>query len=221
MSLLNTASVWNNQNNNSNSRKRTPQLKRVSNNTAKVRPYDRENFTTNDFSELSEFPSIEETAQSNEENSFRIKNIIEKISLENDGDKLSDFQPLEPPNITSNSSNDSEMDLASDLKFDPNDLLPKTLEKQKSNFSNNDIPTLNLSDYNHTYSYNTPVYVSSQPKNTDNRLLEKINYMIHLLEEQKVEKTANITEEFILYTFLGVFVIYIVDTFSRNGKYTR
>jgi hypothetical protein len=45
--------------------------------------------------------------------------------------------------------------------------------------------------------------------------------MIHLLEEQKVEKTANITEEFILYTFLGVFVIYIVDTFSRNGKYTR
>ena len=58
MSLLNTASVWNNQNNNSNSRKRTPQLKRVSNNTAKVRPYDRENFTTNDFSELSEFTSI-------------------------------------------------------------------------------------------------------------------------------------------------------------------
>ncbi len=75
MSLLNTASVWNNQNNNSNSRKRTPQLKRVSNNTAKVRPYDRENFTTNDFSELSEFPSIEETTQSNEENSSRIKNI--------------------------------------------------------------------------------------------------------------------------------------------------
>ena len=45
--------------------------------------------------------------------------------------------------------------------------------------------------------------------------------MIHLLEEQKFEKTANITEEFILYTFLGVFVIFIVDSFTRTGKYVR
>lgn len=221
MSLLNTASVWNNENNNSNSRKRTPQLKRVSNNTAKFRPYDRENFTTNEFSELPGFPSIEETSQSNEENSSRIKNIIEKLSLENDGDKLSDFQPLQPPNITSNSSNDSEMDLASDLKFDPNYLLPKTLEKQKSNFSNNDIPTLNLSDYNHTYSYNTPVYVNSQPKNSDNRFLEKVNYMIHLLEEQQDVKTGHVMEEIILYSFLGIFMIFVVDSFARAAKYVR
>ena len=45
--------------------------------------------------------------------------------------------------------------------------------------------------------------------------------MIHLLEEQQMEKTANITEEFILYTFLGVFVIYVIDSFTRNGKYVR
>ena len=219
MSLLNTASVWNNQNNNnSNSRKRTPQLKRVTNNTAKIRPYDRENFSTN---ELSEYPSIEETTQSNLENSSRIKNIIDKLSLENDGDKLSDFQPLEPPNITSNSSNDNETDLSSNLKFNPNDLLPKTLEKHNSNYSNNDIPTLHLSDYNTTYSYNDPVYLNSQPNFNNNKLLEKINYMIHLLEEQQMEKTANITEEFILYTFLGVFVIFIVDSFTRTGKYVR
>jgi translation initiation factor IF-1 len=55
----------------------------------------------------------------------------------------------------------------------------------------------------------------------DNRLLEKINYMIHLLEEQQVEKSSNITEEFILYTFLGIFVIFVVDSFSRSGKYIR
>jgi hypothetical protein len=55
----------------------------------------------------------------------------------------------------------------------------------------------------------------------DNRLLEKINYMIHLLEEQQNEKTNNVTEEFILYSFLGVFMICIVDTFSRAGKYVR
>ena len=55
----------------------------------------------------------------------------------------------------------------------------------------------------------------------DSKLLEKINYMIHLLEEQQSEKTSNITEEFILYTFLGVFIIFIVDSFARAGKYTR
>jgi hypothetical protein len=51
--------------------------------------------------------------------------------------------------------------------------------------------------------------------------MEKINYMIHLLEEQQMEKTANITEEFILYIFLGVFVIFTVDSFTRVGKYVR
>jgi high-affinity K+ transport system ATPase subunit B len=57
--------------------------------------------------------------------------------------------------------------------------------------------------------------------NGDSQLMEKINYMIHLLEEQQNEKTENITEEFLLYTFLGVFVIFVVDSFARAGKYTR
>jgi len=56
---------------------------------------------------------------------------------------------------------------------------------------------------------------------TDERLMEKINYMIRLLEEQQLEKTNNVAEEFILYTLLGVFVIYVVDSFSRAGKYMR
>jgi hypothetical protein len=55
----------------------------------------------------------------------------------------------------------------------------------------------------------------------DDKLMEKINYMIHLLEEQQLEKTSNITEEFVLYSFLGVFIIFIVDSFARSGKYTR
>jgi high-affinity K+ transport system ATPase subunit B len=55
----------------------------------------------------------------------------------------------------------------------------------------------------------------------ETQLMEKINYMIHLLEGQQHEKTENITEEFLLYTFLGVFVIFVVDSFARAGKYTR
>ena len=216
MSLLNTASIWNDKNNNSTSRKRLPQLKRINNNTSKVRPYDRPNF--NSFDDSSNF--FENTNQNNEsnDNSNHIKNIIEKLSFENDGDSLSDFQPLQPPDITVNSN--PEIDHS--IHFVPDDLLPKTLEKEKSNFSNNDIPTLNLCDYNHSYSAKKPTHINHNTHNyTDNKVLDKINYMIHLLEEQQIEKTANITEEFILYTFLGVFVIFIVDSFTKAGKYTR
>jgi hypothetical protein len=55
----------------------------------------------------------------------------------------------------------------------------------------------------------------------DDKMMDKINYMIHLLEQQQNEKTSHITEEFVLYMFLGVFIIYVVDSFSRTGKYVR
>jgi len=52
-------------------------------------------------------------------------------------------------------------------------------------------------------------------------LMEKLNYVIHLLEEQQDDKTSHVTEEIVLYLFLGIFVIFIVDSFTRLGKYTR
>ena len=52
-------------------------------------------------------------------------------------------------------------------------------------------------------------------------LLTKLNQIIYLLEEQQDEKTNNVTEELVLYLFLGVFVIFVVDSFARAGKYTR
>ena len=81
-----------------------------------------------------------------------------------------------------------------------------------------------LSNYQTVYQQGMPQYkpvgLQNNPVESSN-LLEKINYMIHLLENQENEKTANVTEEFILYTFLGVFMIYVVDSFSRGGKYVR
>jgi hypothetical protein len=56
---------------------------------------------------------------------------------------------------------------------------------------------------------------------TQDVLLKKLNYMISLLEEQQDEKTNNVTEEVILYSFLGIFIIFIADTFVRVGKYVR
>jgi hypothetical protein len=113
----------------------------------------------------------------------------------------------------------------------------KEKEKEKeptppppTRFLANDINLANLSNYNQTYS-SQPIFQSNKPyyanmgalSNSSNNetLMEKINYMIHLLEEQQMEKTANITEEFILYIFLGVFVIFTIDSFTRAGKYVR
>ena len=62
----------------------------------------------------------------------------------------------------------------------------------------------------------TPITNSNQ-----DILIKKINYMIHLLEENKDERTNNVTEEIILYGFLGVFTIFLVDSFSKVGKYVR
>jgi hypothetical protein len=52
-------------------------------------------------------------------------------------------------------------------------------------------------------------------------LLEKLDHIISLLEDQQDEKTGHVSEELVLYCFLGVFIIFIVDSFARAGKYVR
>jgi hypothetical protein len=59
------------------------------------------------------------------------------------------------------------------------------------------------------------------PEESKSNLIEKLNYIIDLLEEQQDYKTNSILEDLILYTFLGIFVIFIVDSFARSGKYVR
>ena len=71
------------------------------------------------------------------------------------------------------------------------------------------IPYINKSQNNPNYNGNKDL------------LFEKLNYMIHILEENKDQKTQNVTEELVLYMFLGVFVIFVVDSFAKAGKYTR
>jgi hypothetical protein len=68
-----------------------------------------------------------------------------------------------------------------------------------------------------------PYYSQMSQPSTGNRddLLEKLNYMIHLLEEQQEDKTGHVLEEIVLYSFLGIFIIFIVDSFARAGKYIR
>ena len=76
--------------------------------------------------------------------------------------------------------------------------------------------------YNSKSQTNTPPVTANMESNFNNEmLLQKINYMINLLEEQQDEKTNNVTEEVVLYSFLGIFIIFVVDSFARVGKYVR
>ena len=76
--------------------------------------------------------------------------------------------------------------------------------------------------YNSKSQPNTPPVTANIDGNFSNELLlQKINYMINLLEEQQDEKTNNVTEEVVLYSFLGIFIIFVVDSFARVGKYVR
>ena len=56
---------------------------------------------------------------------------------------------------------------------------------------------------------------ASTSSGTNAALIEKLNYIIHMLEEKKDEKTGHVIEELVLYCFLGIFIIFIVDTFTH------
>ena len=91
------------------------------------------------------------------------------------------------------------------------------------------MPTINIKKYSRSNISNenensTQNPEEQQPKRGRGRP-KKVQIMAEnnddQVEEQQNEKTNNITEEFILYTFLGVFIIFVVDSFARSGKYTR
>ena len=62
---------------------------------------------------------------------------------------------------------------------------------------------------------------NSASNNNSNSLEVKVNYLIELLEKQNEKKTEYVTEEIVLYLFLGIIIIYTVDSFTRINKYTR
>ena len=80
--------------------------------------------------------------------------------------------------------------------------------------------------HNYNNSFAKDVY-SSNPSNpasypnTNNDLLKRLDKILYLLEEEKNDQSHLITEELILYVFLGVFIIYVLDSFVRAGKYVR
>ena len=224
MSLVATASTWTNEE--TMNKKRIPSIRK----TVKLRPNDniREFNTTNEMSE-----NIENFQNVSDQRSSRVNDLLNKLtttSNDDENNKLGDFKPLSPPEINVKGDYDDDTEIKQYIpsmpKFAGGAAASNILGEMKS-YGANDTQSQSLSNYHKCYeSNNSPYYAkmgisSNQSSPSENQLMEKINYMIHLLEENQHEKTENITEEFLLYTFLGVFVIFVVDSFARAGKYTR
>jgi len=236
MSLLSGATAWTNDDAQPKKRQSTMRksLKGAPESTNENTYSDLNTITdTNNYSNtVQPTVGIQQLQTENENKTGRINELIQKITQENDGNKLADFQPLDNPILNQRKEPSYKME---NISYNQDDLLPSaaalpnaaTLSRNTTNnFISNDNHLGNFSNYRAVYDSNDQPYYAKMkaltPNNmNDNRLLEKINYMIHLLEEQKNERTNNITEEFILYIFLGVFMIFIVDSFTRAGKYVR
>ena len=136
--------------------------------------------------------------------------------MDGNGDCLADFEPISNPVITKAPDDKKKQDMP------PAQTDEAVSVEAFESINENDMAQNNYQQYMNTY---VPYY--SKPSNQANlhgskdQLMKKLNYMIHLLEKQEDEKTSNVTEELVLYMFLGVFTIFCVDSFARAGKYTR
>ena len=145
-----------------------------------------------------------------------------------------------------NNDNDHEEDNENNFNINENmsntnkDLINSELQKMNSNNDNNlnnssvlgSAVNTNYSNFQDSYKSNLEYLNNLNEKQgfdssrlstnyDNNQLITKLNYIIHLLEEQHNEKTNHITEELILYLFLGIFIIFVLDSFAKASKYIR
>ena len=212
MSLLNTASPWNSSGSDTR-RKRISEIGKDKRKTPKtfikdddVDKSENSDVDDNDFSE-----SMQSTLALNERRGNTVNDLLNKITSSQVGEDLADFKPVVAKDLANKEGFESPL-----LKMAAG--IPE--------YGPSDIGTDNLSNYNKSYEAGAILgkpYYSQSAKNGESGdgVMQKLNYITHMLEEIQMEKTSNITEELILYTFLGVFVIFIVDSFARVGKYHR
>ena len=157
------------------------------------------------------------------------KNMIND-DLDNDNDNDNDNYNY------NNNDNDDDTDITSNLgKFNsmnvPQESTQPVQYPHHNLYNQENMNNMNNQETNVIPNYNTPDYTSN-PENymaqsntshivNNSELLKKLDNILYLLEEQHEEKTNYITEELILYIFLGVFIIYVLDSFVKIGKYVR
>ncbi len=148
-----------------------------------------------------------------------IINEIHNNPSTDDNNQLADFKPHSLPKsagserIDLRNSNEIDDINVENKIFSGNDdsVTPVSYQELKSN---------QAEDY---YKTTVPYYSQMSSSSFTNKedLVNKLDKIILLLEEGRDEKTGHVSEEIILYSFIGVFMIFIVDSFARAGKYVR
>ena len=147
-------------------------------------------------------------------------NLEEVDSEEKD---LMNFKPIDPPE----SSGVEKTRTRSSNEFRENSQLQEEGFEKLFEEDDNEDKEENIYAKQYYEQYVPPPHLNFQP--TENKLNvtesgdldKKLNYLIELIEQQKGEKTDYVTEEILLYGLVGVFVIYVIDSFVTIGKYKR
>lgn len=243
MSLLTTASVWVD-----TPKKRTPTIRKTIKKTAvnnnnnnnnyssfttvdNINEYETfENSNDNNINNIDEIEEKEQHPLKKQQENQNINNnkvnlLLEKMNTlnsESDGSGLYDYKPP-----STNIKNKESFESSSSLPLTHPIFQPKENNNGLTYSSSNSLKNPNIATYRQAYEKPNPVTFNytnmgiDESSTFENKIMDRIQYLTHLIEEIQNEKTANITEEFVLYTMLGVFVIYVVDSFTRIGKYTR
>tara|TARA_B100000424_G_C22934138_1_gene496961 strand:+ start:846 stop:1460 length:615 start_codon:yes stop_codon:yes gene_type:complete len=148
-----------------------------------------------------------------------IQQIHNSIDNNDDDDDNNNFVPP-PPAISAGSE---RVDMRNELQEEQeeDDQFSTPYVKQYYNQFNSNLAVSNsaIDDSAYRNTLTNPNIQLSNNSNDD--LINKMNHMIHLLEDQQSRKTEHVTEEIILYSFLGIFTIFVVDSFAKVGKYVR
>ena len=221
MSLLSGASIWVDDTN----KKRTPSLRRTIKKLPNINQSDE--YISEDPPPIEpKYNSIEETVTIHDTRNTRVNDLLNKITstnADNDGNHLSNFSPPQNPEINQKKGLYSTDDLNRRPMNMPLPVIRK--DNNDSNYSDNNMSTAKLSNYQMSYEPTKNQYYANmglgQGLGQNDKIMEKINYLIHMLEAERDEKTDTIIQDMVLYMFLGVFIIFICDSFARSGKYTR
>ena len=153
-----------------------------------------------------------------------INNLLSKLHSSEEGEENEDNTTFRDQYNEEKTNNSPKTAIENELKkLDTSDTVNYLNGNINSNFASlsesykNNISYLN--NMNDKQKFNA--VNNSNIEYDNNKLLTKLDYIIHLLEEQHNEKTNHITEELILYLFLGIFIIFVLDSFARASKYIR
>ena len=233
MSLLSGASIWTNDDLN---KKKIPAMRKTikklpSNYLAQSNLNQADEYVSEDqnYQEI-KINSIDETITTSENRSSRVNELLNKMSettVDNTGSNLVNFNPPQNPELMQKKGfiiNEDELNRRPILS-------PPIIRKEmgEMNYGANNLNLAKLSNYQTSYEAPSNTYYSKMGlggsgggnNQGSDKIMEKINYLIHMLETERDEKNDTIIQDFVLYTFLGVFIIFIVDSFSRGGKYSR